>query len=192
MRAPSTSPFTTSRTARRAAEWWYLNTHVTAADGREYSLFAAFFALAIQQDKATGANRYAYSVEWALVDPAGRRYVYDSLLDRSAPEGGIERIDHGEVTKDPRFARAMREVFERGAVPLPDRMFQREPRVAWDRLALDFDGNRLVKLDDGRYELTLAREDGRAGCTLAFEPTKQVGAARAGRRRPRLVGRAHV
>lgn len=155
-------------------EWWYLNTHVTTDDGRQYSLFAAFFALAIGHDKATGAYDYAYSIEWALVDVATRRYINDSVLDRSAPRVGIERIKRGEAAKDPRFGRALQEVFERGAVPLPDRMFHNAPKVAWDRLALDFDGNRLERQDDGSYRLVLVREDGSVGCDLNFRPEKAV------------------
>ena len=155
-------------------EWWYLNTHLTAANGRSYSVFAAFFALAIDQDPVTRANKYAYSIEWALVDVETQRYVYDSVLDRSATDVGMRRIDKGEGVRDKLFGRALRETFAKGKVPLPDRMFEREPRVAWDRLALDFDGNTLRKLDDGRYEMVLARRDGQTGCSLVFTPTKRV------------------
>ena len=116
-------------------EWWYLNTHLTAANGRSYSVFAAFFALAIDQDPVTRANKYAYSIEWALVDVETQRYVYDSVLDRSATDVGMRRIDKGEGVRDKLFGRALRETFAKGKVPLPDRMFEREPRVAWDRLA---------------------------------------------------------
>jgi geranylgeranyl pyrophosphate synthase/predicted secreted hydrolase len=160
--------------ASSTTEWWYLNTHLTGDDGRAYALFAAFFALAIDQDEVTKENKYAYSVEWGLIDVAAERYVYDSVLDRSAPEVGLKRIDRNEGVKDRLFARAMREVFERGAVPLPDRMFENPPKVAWDRLALDFDGNRLEKRGDGGYELTLARQDGGTGCHLVFLPKKSV------------------
>lgn len=158
--------------ASSTTEWWYLNTHLTGEGGRSYSLFAAFFALAIDQDEVTKQNKYAYSVEWAIIDVERGRYVYDSLLDRSAPDVGLKRLDRNEGVKDPQFARAMREVFERGQVPLPDRLFVHPPQVAWDRLALDFDGNRLQKRADGAYELTLARADGSSGCSLVFSPKK--------------------
>src|SRR5690606_25494700 len=75
------------------SEWWYLNTHLSDESGREYSLFAAFFALAIGHDEKTKETKYGYSVEWALVDVEAKRYVYDSVLDRSAPEVGIRRIE---------------------------------------------------------------------------------------------------
>lgn len=155
-------------------EWWYLNAHVEDGNGRAYSLFAAFFALAIGRDEQSGEHRYAYSVEWALVDVAQQRYLCDSLLDRSAPEVGIRRIDDGEGVKDRLFARATREMLAKGALPLPDRMLERAPQVAWDRLALDFDGNRLQKREDGQYELVLQRSDGSTGCALVFAPEKPV------------------
>jgi geranylgeranyl pyrophosphate synthase/predicted secreted hydrolase len=182
--------------ASSTTEWWYVNAHLTADDGRAYSLFAAFFALAIDQDAVTKEYEYAYSVAWGLVDVAERRYVYDSVLDTSAPRVGLRRLDRNEGVKDPRAARALREVFERGSVPLPDRMFERPPKVAWDRLALDFDDNRLERRDDGSYELALAtkvrgaartgacgggfggsppiEKQGGVGCRLVFTPRKAV------------------
>lgn len=156
------------------SEWWYLNTHLSDDRGREYSLFAAFFALAIGQDEKTKETKYGYSVEWALVDVEAKRYVYDSVLDRSAPEVGIRRIERGEVIKDQRFGRAIKEIFLKGEVPLPDRLVKKTPEVSWNRLAIDLDGNRLTKQDDGSYRLELQHAAKNVGCNLVFTPKKPM------------------
>src|SRR5688572_14377941 len=36
--------------ASSTTEWWYVNSHLTAADGRPLSLFAAFFRIATGKD----------------------------------------------------------------------------------------------------------------------------------------------
>ena len=153
-------------------EWWYLNAHLEGDDGKPYSLFAAFFVLALGEDKETRRIRYAHSVQWAIVDVARGKYLFDSVLDRNAPAVSLQRLERGEGTKDPLFARAIREVLVRGAVPRPDRMFRTPSSLAWDKLALDFDGNKLEKLADGNYRLTLLHEDGQTGCEVVFSSTK--------------------
>jgi geranylgeranyl pyrophosphate synthase/predicted secreted hydrolase len=158
--------------ASSTTEWWYLKAHVRTIDGRPLSLFAAFFRVLKGRDEATGELRWAHSMTWALSDPQRKRYVSESLVDRDAPRLGLEKIDRGEGTRDARIRRAMREVCARGKVPYPDRMFEREPFVAKRRLELQYDDARLVKTDDGRYELELrhAREHVRA--KLVFTPRK--------------------
>jgi hypothetical protein len=64
--------------------------------------------------------------------------------------------------------RALREVFAKDNVPLPDRFLKNNVFVNPQRLELDFDGNQFVKLDDGCYKLKLVREDCKAGCELFF------------------------
>lgn len=163
-------------------EWWYLNAHVTAADGRAYSLFAAFFMLALGEERAASPEgdkeakkmRFAHSVQWAIVDVEQQRYLFDSVLDRHAPGVTLQRLDRGDGTKDPHFQRAIREVLRQGKVPHPDRMFTGASSLEWDRLALNFDGNKFIKLDDGSYQLTLVNEENGAGCELNFRLTKPV------------------
>ena len=155
-------------------EWWYLNAHVTGDDEKPYSLFAAFFMLALGEDKDTKKMRYAHSVQWALIDVENSKYYCDSVLDRHAPGVTLQRLDRGEGTKDPHFQRAIREVLQRNVVPLPDRMFRGESQMSWECLALDFDGNQLTRKDDGTYQLRLVRQDGAAGCELSFDPQKAV------------------
>jgi geranylgeranyl pyrophosphate synthase/predicted secreted hydrolase len=155
-----------------ATEWWYVNAHVEAADGRALSLFAAFFRIVKGKDEATGETTYAHSCTWALSDVSARRYLAASRVDRSAPEMGKERIKSGRGSRDPRLNRAMLELLEKGRIPQPDKMFDGAVHVSERKLALDFDGATFEKLDDGRYRLHLA-EDGR-GCDVTFRPEKPV------------------
>ena len=102
-------------------EWWYQNCHFTTADGREMSLFAAFFRIAKGQDAVTKALEYAHSVTWALTDATGKTYTMDCGVDKSAPEMGLEKLRTNKGSKDARLNRAMREILEKGRVPKPDR-----------------------------------------------------------------------
>jgi geranylgeranyl pyrophosphate synthase/predicted secreted hydrolase len=158
--------------ASSTTEWWYLKAHIRTLDDRKLSLFAAFFRVLKGRDEATGELLYAHSLTWALSDPTRKRYVSESIVDRDAPRFGLEKIDRGEGTRDARILRAMREVCARGQVPHPDRMFEREPFVAKRRLELQFDDARLVRTDDGRYELELKHRRERIGCRLSFTPRK--------------------
>ena len=66
------------------------------------------------------------------------------------------------------------EVLERGAVPLPDRMFSkgRDAVVALDKLSLDFESAGVTKDAAGRYLLTCSTPTGKAGLRLVFTPKK--------------------
>lgn len=158
--------------ASSTTEWWYLKAHVETVDGRGFSLFAAFFRVLRGRDETTGELQYAHSLTWALSDPGRRRYVTQSLVDRSAPSLGIQKLDRGEGTRDVRIRRAMREVCARDKVPYPDRMFARTPHVAQRRLELEFDDARLSRTDDGRYRLELMHDQAKVGCSLVFTPRK--------------------
>src|SRR4051812_19159946 len=87
--------------ASAATEWWYVNTHVTTVDGRDLSLFAAFFRILDGRDEKTQALRYAHSLTWALSDAAGRVYHAESRVDKSAPAIGLDRIKNGAGSRDP-------------------------------------------------------------------------------------------
>src|SRR5690606_10403201 len=88
------------------------------------------------------------------------------------PRLALDDLDQGHGPRDDRLARALREVLAAGRVPLPDRLMTREAEVATDALALDYDGNRFRKLDDGVYELEL--EEANEGCRLRFTLAKPV------------------
>ena len=159
--------------ASSTLEWWYVNCHLETEDGRELSLFASFFRTAVGRDEPTGAYAYAHALTWALVDPAGQRYLPEALVDKDAPAIVRERLDRGEAIDDPLIRRAMREVVAKGRIPGPDRLLTRPALVADDRLALDYDGRRFEKTAEGTYELTLGPGSGGAACRLTFRLTRQ-------------------
>jgi hypothetical protein len=121
--------------ASSATEWWYFNTHFADGAGNEYSVFAAFFRVIKHTDPATGARSYAHALNWAISDVKNKRYVHESVLDRDSPAVVKKQLDAG-IVKDPRLKKAYMEILDRGNVPLPDRMFAREPSVRLDELAL--------------------------------------------------------
>jgi geranylgeranyl pyrophosphate synthase/predicted secreted hydrolase len=156
--------------ASSATEWWYINSHITLAGGREVSLFAAFFKIAKGRDETTGAPLFAHSCTRAITDVDGKAYLSDSRVDISAPEMGIERIKRGQGARDPRLNRAMLEVLEKGRVPTPDRVFTDDVKLAADRLDLQYADARFDKRDDGTYRLRLCSKRLGAGCDLVFTP----------------------
>jgi geranylgeranyl pyrophosphate synthase len=111
-------------------------------------------------------------VIWALTDVLSGTYRSGTLLDPRAPADGLRRLDRGRGGQDARIRRALREVFAKGRVPLPDRLLAADGRVDTDCLALDFDGNRLLRLDDGCYRLELDDPARGLGCSLLFAPEK--------------------
>jgi geranylgeranyl pyrophosphate synthase/predicted secreted hydrolase len=153
-----------------ATEWWYLNTHLTTADKRCLSIFAAFFRIVKGRDERTQLPQYAHSVTWAISDVGARTYCAESRVDKSAPEMGLERIKKGRGSRDPRLNRAIQELLEGGRVPAPDKLFDADVFVAADHLELDFGGARLHKQSDGTYKLELGGAKG--GCELVFTPDK--------------------
>jgi geranylgeranyl pyrophosphate synthase/predicted secreted hydrolase len=193
---PSAGPVDLSRHdlphGSSVTEWWYVNTHLTvggptpgpagadrSAGQQRFSLFAAFFRIVSGRDEETGAPRYAHSLTWALTDVDGRRYVSDTLVDRDSPRIGLARVERQDAgdSRDPRVRRALREMLGKGQIPRPDRMFSREPHVGSRRLDLDFDGNRFIKGDDGRYRLVLWHPEAEVGCDLVFSPPARADVA---------------
>ncbi len=158
--------------ASAVTEWWYVNAHLTTADDRRLAVFASFFRIAVGRNEETKETEHAHSVTWALVDLDKKAYYHESRVDKQAPRLGLERMDRGEGTKDPRLRRALREILERGNVPYPDHMFERDPFIHTSRLELDFDGLRFKRDDDGRYHLELLHPYFKSGVNLTFEAEK--------------------
>ncbi len=146
-------------------EWWYVNAHVTAADGRPFSLFAAFFVVDTSDPK-DNQKQYSHFITWALTDVDGQRYFPETLLDARSPEMAVAELDGGHGPRDQRLAQALREVVAAGRIPLPDRLLAAGTCMPRNRLAIDFNGNRLTKTPDGAYDLELGSHDGRTGCRL--------------------------
>src|SRR5688572_1286424 len=74
-------------------EWWYVNTHLTTADARAFSLFAAFFR--VDNTEEGEAQQDAHFLTWALVDVDGRRYLPETLVDPSTPRTALRELDKG-------------------------------------------------------------------------------------------------
>jgi hypothetical protein len=155
--------------ASSTIEWWYVSTHFEVG-GRPYSLFASFFQTEADKGSATRPRRLAQCLTWAVVDVEGKRYLADTLLYPDAPGDGIQRLDTGRGGEDPLIRRALRELLARGKVPLPDRLLAAPGRVSWDRLDLDYDGNRFVRQEDGSYLVELTDANRRTGCRFVFAP----------------------
>lgn len=155
-------------------EWWYLNCHMSMSDNRELSIFAAFFRIKIGLEPETMKPIYAHSVTWAISDASEKKYCFESLLDKNAPKIGLEKLNRGEGTKDPRLRRAIKEVLDKGKIPYPDKMFRDDPKIGVSELNLDFDNNCLRRSDDGSYALDLCRKDISTRCKLVFVPEKEA------------------
>jgi geranylgeranyl pyrophosphate synthase/predicted secreted hydrolase len=153
-------------------EWWYVNSHLRAAGGAEFSLFASFFRVRSGKDEKTEEDEFTHYLTWALTDVQGKKYLGTALLDPATPQIVLRRLDENRCDVDPRMCRALREVFARGQVPLPDQVLRRPALVALDRLSLDLDSNRLARRRDGSYALDLGDDWLRAGCRLIFTPVK--------------------
>ena len=153
-------------------EWWYQNCHFQTADGRQMSLFAAFFRIAKGQHPVTKDVEYAHSVTWALSDASAKRYYMDCGVDKAAPEMGLEKIRKGKGSKDDRLNRAMQEILEKGHVAKPDRLIEGGIFVNMDRLELDFGGTTFSKNDDGSYHLKVFHEEQAVGASLTFFPDR--------------------
>jgi geranylgeranyl pyrophosphate synthase/predicted secreted hydrolase len=158
--------------ASSAMEWWYVNAHLSAEDGRELSLFAAFFR--VDTTDGDKPREYGHFLTWGIVDPLRNRFYPHTLLDPKSPSIALHDLDNGSAPRDQRVSRALREMLVQGRVPLPDRLMEREGRVKLDALDIDFDGNCFRKLTDGIYEMKLLSQTGREACRLQFTLEKPV------------------
>lgn len=151
-------------------EWWYVNAHF--GEGDRYSVFAAFFRLAI--DGVPGAH--AHAANWALVDTKAGTYQTSSLLDPGTPAILGAMIDTAEYHGDPFVLKALKEMFGRGRVLAPDRLMPGDAHVsgAGEPLHLNFGGNslRAVNTTDSvpTYELALADSVTGTSLTLSIRP----------------------
>ncbi|HEY4060159.1 MAG TPA: polyprenyl synthetase family protein [Kofleriaceae bacterium] len=154
-------------------EWWYVNTHLRLADGRDVGVFAAFFRIISDYNEATQQVTYAHSMTWALSDLASGRYLGESRVDVRAPQLGIDRMEKGRGSRDDRLNRAMREILETGRVPAPDKVFDGDVTVNPERLQLQYGKSSFEKLADNTYKMTIMGDDG-AACELVIAPQKAV------------------
>lgn len=86
-----------------------------------------------------------------------------------------ERFDNA----DSKLTKALKELFRKKTVPMPDKIFSSPVQVADTHLELVYDGNRVTKDRNGNYLLTLDNPDGsqpgrtqRNAAQLRFQPLK--------------------
>ena len=122
-----------------STEWWYMHAHLDGknqkGEHRKLAMFASFFLRLLEVDTKTGLPNYAYSLTWAISDLDNKTYHPISLVDKQAPKIGLERLQQGDVVRDPYLKKAALEVVKRGKVPFQTRCLQAKP---------DFRGNRLI------------------------------------------------
>lgn len=148
-------------------EWWYYNCHLKAGD-REFSAFICFFRTSLNKE----GTSHAHALNWAICDVANKNYVSDVLVDKCAPEAIKKTLEQGIFT-DPRLRRAMQEVLDKGNVPLPDRMFSKDPAISTTELRMDMEDATVSKNSNGDYVIKTHSPDGKQGLELVFAPRKQ-------------------
>ena len=157
-----------------STEWWYMHAHLDGknekGEPRKLAMFASFFLRLLEVDTKTGLPNYAYSLTWAISDLDNKTYHPISLVDKQAPKIGLERLQQGDVVRDPYLKKAALEVVKRGKVPFPDEMFTGEARLSWEALDLNYDGNRFTKEDDASYTLHCNHSAKQQGIQLNFTP----------------------
>jgi len=152
-------------------EWWYQNCHLTSKDGKRLSLFASFFRVG-KKDEHTGNLNYTHSVIWSLSDIAEKKYYRDSLVDVSLPKEVLKIIKKNEEKNEGSrwIRRALKEVHEKGNVPLPDRLLKKPATVSTENLSLEYDENSFKKEEQGNYHLNLENPLKGIACRLNFVP----------------------
>jgi geranylgeranyl pyrophosphate synthase/predicted secreted hydrolase len=158
--------------ASSTLEAWHLKCQVRTQSGRELSLVVAFVRESLGIEGPDGKMRYAHTVSWSLSDPHRERYSSKVAVDRNLPALGVLRLDAGHEAHELGFNRFLREVFLRGKVPSPTRLFAGEARVLQAALELDFGGDRLWKNADESYQVELSDEQNGLRVRLCFEPRK--------------------
>jgi geranylgeranyl pyrophosphate synthase/predicted secreted hydrolase len=152
-------------------EWWYQNCHLSSKDGKRLSLFASFFRVASKEEQ-TGNLTYAHSVIWSLSDVTDGKYYKDSLVDPSLPAEALKMIKKNEEKNEgsKSIRRALKEVFEKGNIPLPDRLLKQPARIAMKSLSLEYGENSFKKDEQGSYHLKLENPLNGVECKLEFIP----------------------
>lgn len=146
-------------------EWWYLNGHLSADDGRAHH-WAVLLVRHEAVDKDVPEPGYGYAATWAgdmgtgagsWLTPGGLRVVRDSIL--------------GDQLGDPRVRAAMEEVLSEG-VPLPDRLLQGPVRSSASELDIVLGDLTALRAEgDGSYRLRF-RSEGHPSLDLRLVPCK--------------------
>jgi len=150
-----------------ATEWWYYNTHLKTRDGREFSAFVCFFRSCLNEDYTS----HAHALNVAICDVKTGEYISNVLVDKVAPKAIKKTLEKGVFT-DPRLRRAMEEVLDKGNVPLPDRMFNKDPQMSMEALNMDMEDATLTKNSSGEYVINARIPGTDSSLSLRFAPKK--------------------
>ena len=122
-------------------------------DGRALAIFASFFRYVVGRDEQTGEPIHAHSIAWALSDLQAAATGSPRCSTAAPPRSRCGSVDNTDSANDPSSGGR--------CVPSPEAQClcptaaTSEVQVATIRLALDFEGNRLTRRDDGSYRLEL-------------------------------------
>ena len=136
-------------------EWWYYNIHVTGKKtGKDYSIFSSFFRQAKRESRSAEEafkkkpfKEFAVACTWSVVDVTSKRYYPDNLLDPTAIDSLIKRLDPAVTgVKCVHAQGPLLEMAKKGNLPRPDRQMKRPGVVAKDRLSLNLDDECTVEM----------------------------------------------
>ena len=160
-----------------AVETWRFGAHLTVED-REFSFFACFYRTVSRVNPETSKVEYVHAVVSAFIDVEAGTFHGSTILDPGAPQMLMAMLTRTTLM-DHTLVAAYQEVLARGAMPLPDRLSDVAATCDTRKLSLKLGGNRLEKLPDGVYSVTISHPSGR-GCELKFKPAAHKPAVRHG------------
>ncbi len=151
-----------------------MNGHFKTTCGRNFSFFTSFFRKVVKYGKKKNELTYGHTLAWALLDLEKKQYSVCSLVDKDTPNILLETLEEREILTDERLKRALKEMLEKGAVPYPDQLFEKDVIVAMDELDLNYDDNILKTLESGKYQIKLNNREKNISCDFTFTLEKPV------------------
>ncbi len=145
-------------------EWWYFHGHLETESGRALSLFSSLFERDVNGENLAHVNAGA-------VDTARDRKHSRAISDPRTPEEVVPELANVPATDY--FKRALREVYESGESPRPDKLADEPPEIPRDEYGYRL-GDHVVEKDDEGYTVRLDPEDtdDAFGFDLRFRPEK--------------------
>jgi len=155
-------------------EWWYFNSHLRLQSKndpktlKDVSIFCCFFTFAKGEGRSNSpsdhtqatsdfnADSQACALNCAIVDSETKEYLTHSLLDKDIPSFLLKMMNKSSSpSADPLITRALKDVLNRGQVPLPDRLFTKKPFIKINgnkNVLFDFQDAKL-NLGNGSYQV---------------------------------------
>lgn len=145
-------------------EWWYFHGHLETESGRDLSLFSSLFERDVDGKKLAHVNAGA-------VDATRDEKFSRAISDPRTPEEVVPELADAPATDY--FKRALREVYEKGKSPRPDKLADEPADIPRDEYGYSL-GDLHVDKDEEGYTARLDPEDadGAFGFDLRFIPEK--------------------